>query len=220
MHYVQAFAKSMGLSSVEGKYLEAITGVKNAKTPMERILWTKAAQKFLLKVSYQVEWMDEFEFFKDPFLHVLLNLISLSDFRPDLEWIKAQFPKEVSKEQIRDGLALLLRKNIIAKDPKAGYVRVHRHLSAKHDSASLAVKKFHETSLLQAIEAIYTQTLDEREFGSYVFAMDEQDIHEIKADIREFTSELVAKYSTRKAPKNRVYHFNVNLIGQTKGHTK
>jgi uncharacterized protein (TIGR02147 family) len=214
-HFVAPVSTTLKLSKEEALYFEAIVGLKNSKNSAERTLWTRQAQKLLSAATFDVQWMDDFEYFKDPTLHVLLNLVSLPTFSSDPKWVNRQLRSPLDERKIRDGYSLLIRRGLLRTDETGQYIRTSRNLSSRHDTASLAVKHFHEKALAMATDAIYSQSIEEREFGSYLLAIDQADLAQMKQDLRNFTVELIGKYTQTPRP-NSIYHLNLNLFLQAK----
>ncbi|RYZ71168.1 MAG: TIGR02147 family protein [Proteobacteria bacterium] len=76
---------------------------------------------------------------------------------------------------------------------------------------SEAIRSYHVQILKKALEALQTQSVDEREFQSSFFAIDTADLKSLKEDISKMRREIMKKYG-HKPTKNKVYSLSLQLI--------
>ena len=212
LHYISKFTKGLRLKNKEAEYLEAIIEAHEAKTSGQKVLWSRKAQKISFEASYQAQKLEDFRLFENPLHMIILSLIQIKGFKEDPKWIQSNLFQKYSLLKIKESLDLLYSQGLIIKN-EAGHVsRTSAHVSSTHGVASLWIKKFHDQSLKEAAEAIYAQSLDDREYASYVFCMKTTDLPEIKNKIRDFTTELLAQYTAGTGEGDSVYQMNLNLF--------
>jgi uncharacterized protein (TIGR02147 family) len=75
---------------------------------------------------------------------------------------------------------------------------------------SLAIRNFHHTMLNKAKEALEDQELNTRDIQGMTFAVSEDQIDNLKSEIRKFQKLIIDKF--QKGKKNKVYHFETALF--------
>ncbi|MFZ4713773.1 MAG: TIGR02147 family protein [Bacteriovoracaceae bacterium] len=213
-HYIAKFGKSLNLNSNELGYLEAIVGIDTAKDAGAKELWTKQAQKIFRSVVFELDWIEDFEMFQSTVPMILLELVELKEFILDVDWIHSVLKINIDKEVIKKTYENLIDYGYLEMEKDGRLRKLKKHVTARHDVASLWVKMFHEEALKQATQAIYRQGIDEREFGSYIIPMEKAHLPAIKQKIREFTNEILSQYTSLDNRSDSIYHLNINLFLQ------
>lgn len=156
---------------------------------------------------------DRFALISDYRHFVAIAMFGLRNFKYNLAWIAEmiggfQFQAaEVFKRLQRVGMVKFNRTgdpelvNDVANGPDGAY--------------SEAVRVYNRAILNRAIECITDVPRLERDYHSFIFAIDDSDLEAMKAEIREFNRGLYRKYSG-KPTANRVYGIQSQLIPYTK----
>ncbi len=217
-NYVQRISEYLKLPEKDQEYFMAIVEIANSKNEEVRSFWINKAHQLYSKANFNQKILgeEEFAFFYDNLTILLMEIIELQNFKLDPKWIQNQlyFPIEASK--IQSVYEDLFSKGYLIKDENGKITKTSKHITSQHDIGSIWVKKFHEIALKNATEAVYKQSEQEREFGSYILPINSEKLPEIKQRIREFTKELIASYDTTNNQADSVYQFNVNFFAQAK----
>ena len=210
------FSKNLNLNRQEKRYFEAIVSIRFVRNNDEREFWIKQAAQIHRRATFELDEISNFEIFQDPLTMILLQMTELEGFKIEFSWIRKMLAFRATDAEISRSLELLTSGGYIVKTAEKRWVRTNQFLSSKHDVPSLWVKKYHQSNLKRAEDAIFTQGVDEREFGSYILCMKKERLAEAKKMIRNFTKDLIVTLTGEEEKGDVLYHFGVNFFAQTK----
>ena len=213
--HIELFANNLEMDRQHQRYFAAIVEASIARTAERRMFWQKCAQSISLKKSYQMNWLKDYQLYQNSLPLVLLHLVNLKGFTETAGWIQRKLNKPVESAQIHSAIQLLLKLGLLQRGTAGELIRVKGNFSSPHDVASIWIKKFHESGLRDAADAIYLQAPENREYGSYLLAIKKEDLSKIKKSLRSYTEKLLAQYSVGREEADAVYQFNVNFFART-----
>ncbi len=155
--------------------------------------------------------MDTFETISDWHHYAILESLALEDAEHTVSWISKRLnlspqATEVALDRLqRVGLIERTKKKIIVKD---GFTATPSGVPSE------AIRKFHRQILEKAIEALDTQTVEERSVSNMVLAVDPADLKEAEELIKKFRREFEAKFCRAQNAKE-VYTLNVQFFRLT-----
>lgn len=141
----------------------------------------------------------------------LLSLVETEGFRSDPRWIGRRLG--ISAVEARDALERLVRLGLLAHKG-AKIVKTSAELRTTNELSSAALRKSHRQTLTQAVDALESVPLEERDITSITMAIDPDKLPLAKELIRDFRYRLAALLETGK--KKEVYNLNVQLVPVTK----
>ena len=160
---------------------------------------------------------ERFAFISD-FRHlVLLSMIGLPSFKNNLSWIAGKLG--VFQHQVT---ALLngLKKLKIVESIAGGKIQInHQYIFSSDGSSGKAIREFHRATLQHTAQALDQVPIEERDFYTSIFAIDEADFSEIQKEVREFQQRIYLKFS-KKPTANRVYAIQNQIIPYSKRTTE
>ncbi len=117
------------------------------------------------------------------------------------------------------GLFLHEAQKIIQRLIRLGAIHQESHeLKLKNDfiysadcTLNLSIQKFHLNCLNRAAQSIKTDPITERDFQTYIYAIDQQDFANIQKEVADFQRTLYERYA-QKASANRVYSIQIQCI--------
>lgn len=115
----------------------------------------------------------------------------------------------ISPVEARAAIERLERLELLKKDDKGHYQRIHEYSLFESKMAHEGLRKFHRQMLEKAMASIETQTPKEKVIGSETFAIDIAQIPDAQKRIRKFMGELVDLFDKgKKKPRCTTSMFN------------
>lgn len=130
---------------------------------------------------------DEFKLIAEWHHFAILSLIKTRDFSKEPRWIARRLG--ISTVQVRSALERLMRLDLIREEAHT-YVRTQKGITTTHDVPSSAIRQSHKHGLEQAILALETLEVGERDMSTAMFVMRREKMQRAKELIREFRRNL------------------------------
>lgn len=206
---VEKFSQVLKFKKKQFDYLFNLVQFNQAKNLETRELYFSKLQR---GQKLERKWVaDTYEYLADewcPRVHVLL----------------AQEGIEKTVEAFSRNLGLSHKKieSIFDRLKKLGYAQERNGVWYAKDTIcsvpdqvnDLAVQSFHKKSLEKAVESIDTNPED-RHYNATYFVVSEEELSQVRAEINEFSKQLLKKFGTKKIKeneKNKLYQININAI--------
>jgi len=201
----------LGMNKIEKNYFCDLVESVDARSKAVR----DAAKQRLIQNKIESHshnlTVDVFKIISDWYHFSILQLIKLPHFSQDPNWIAQAL--DLKPIQVKDALERLERIELI--EIIDGKIKItEEHVSSPDGIPSDALKKFNEQLLKKAIEAIYLQNIDERDFCSVTMPFAKEDVPKAKIRIRKFIAKLCEEFSNSKNVDS-VYCFSTQLINHT-----
>ncbi len=150
---------------------------------------------------------------------VLKQLISGNIIRPNYRQLSQILRKKVSPNEIEEAIENLLNLKLLEKDKAGNLKSTHESLNTPNDIPSEAIKCHQHDMFELAKEALFEQSVENREFQTLTFKVDKKRIPEIKEFIRDFKEELNERFASEYGID--VHQLNIQFFSHTfgeKGH--
>ena len=211
----ERMALKMSFSETEADFFCTLVKANDARSKTDRkIAQLKLATQFSPHASQRLE-LDTFKMMSDWHHQALLELTTTKGFKNDTLWIAKRLG--ISKEEAQGAAERLKRLNLLKEQGKT-LVQTHHNLEIPSEIPNDGIKKFHGQLLQKAMQAIHSQTVEERSVTSLVVALRLKDIPAFKEQIMAFLKAFNQNAESReknKAPEE-VYSLGVQLIRLTK----
>lgn len=221
---LRAFARQIGLPP--GRVSELLSGkrtltAKSFAKIAERLGLSPRQQAALTgktdhpAAAYKLLDDDIFDSIAEWQHFAFLNLMDTANFKSDIPWIAKRLG--ISTAETRDMIQRLHRLGLVAMTGKS-LTKPESNLMTGNDVPSAALRRSHRQSLEQAVDALESVPIDERDITSMTMAIDPKKLPLAKELIRKFRFDLAALLETGK--RTEVYNLNVQLIPVTKKEKK
>ncbi|MGZ3704230.1 MAG: TIGR02147 family protein, partial [Bdellovibrionota bacterium] len=80
------------------------------------------------------------------------------------------------------------------------------------DIPSAAIRNFHSEILTKAGQALFRDSVQEREFLGATFAFSTEDLAEAKESIREFQQQFSERFNASRKKKDSVYQISIQMF--------
>lgn len=121
---------------------------------------------------------------------VIRDLIAADDFREDPYWISRRLRGRVGAEEARNAINFLLQHGYVRRNGAGRLEAADDVVLSTDEVRSLAVRSYHRSMLGEAIEALSTVKVEEREYGALTVGIPRSALPELKGRIKAFRKEL------------------------------
>ncbi len=213
---LRSFARSLGVSPT------VLSLVLSGKRPLSKKACDLVAEKLVLSplekswlLSFRTEKtsneeknynvselsMDTFSFISEWYHYGILSLLSIEGSKLDPAWVSKRLG--ISHAEAKKAIETLLRLDLIEKT-SSGWKQKGEMIKLDNTVSSSASKKFNLGLLEKAEKSITEDSFSERSIGSAVFEIDQENLEELRSELREIRRKLITKYKN-KGNANRVY---------------
>lgn len=155
--------------------------------------------------------LKKFETVSSPLHLAVREILFLRDADVSVEGIQNKLRIQVPVEQIHAILEDLIKVGLIKRHVDGSYSKLDDFWQTPAEGHSEAIKLYHQRSLNDYIDALYSVPSDRRHFTSYMIAIPEETIPDAKKSIEEFMNTFVARFGKCPNPANRVYQIHTLL---------
>jgi len=151
---------------------------------------------------------DVFAVIRDWYHLAILELLNLTDFKSDLDWMARSLG--IAKATVEAGVDRLLRLGLL-QITEGNYRLTHKKLEFPGYTPSDAIKSFHKQILSKAQTALYFQSQEQRNFNTVYCAINDAELPKAKKMIGDFWRKFCA--DMRDTPTtNKVYCLSIQFF--------
>lgn len=199
-------------SASEKDFFVALVESEHARSKTKRAM----AKQTLGQFEHKTLDNEVFSLISDWYHLAILELVLTDGFKPEPKWIAKRL--SISPIQVEQAVSRLQTLGLLACHNGKWEV-TEKFPATTSGTPSQAIKKFHSQILNKATDALYLQSVDERDFSSISVAINPDDLPEMKEEIKNFRRALERKYKARNH-KRAVYSLNIQLFSLTQTETK
>ena len=207
--------KTLKINKKEAKYFEVLVDFHRSKDSEEKRYYQIELEKISPKPLREIHDLEAYKIITDPIHIILSEITQLKQYQDNPTWIKNHFR---INQNLRD-LELMLKrlKKVGVIEEQNGIIhKPVEHIYTKYEIQSDVIQNYHKICAQMAIDQISKQHIDEKEFNSIAFNIQEKDLKKIKGEIREFINNLVATYESPPQKGDHTYQLNLHLFSLTK----
>ena len=124
--------------------------------------------------------MDAFNVIKDWYHFAILELVSLTNFQSDPNWMAAKL--NLTSIQVENAIERLIRLGLLKRE-FGKVVLTNEYTVFGNEQRSDAIRNFHKQILEKAFIAIEQQNIHRREYSASILAVNGEDIPSINKDV-------------------------------------
>ena len=205
-------ATTLKLEDREANYLCHLVRLESAKTPESKEFIQKKLEEIHPQQNFHNLTLDAFRVISDWYHYAIIEMTQLNRFKPDPAWIAKRL--KIRKTEVELALERLERLELIKKKNNT-WIKTNEFLVTASDIQNDALRKFHRQTLERALDAIETQAVSEREFGSITLSIDPAKIKEAKRKMQQFRIEMAKFFG--KGKRTETYQLAMQLFKLTTG---
>lgn len=202
--------RNLGLSQTECKIFCDSVEAEHARNSLVKNAAKERLANHLSKSQVQLLEEDQFRLVADWYHMAILSMVTTKGFRNDTTWISSKLG--ITRQQTDIALNRLKRVGLL-REKSGKWSVVHGDTDTSTDIPSLAIKKFQDQILHKGRLALENQSVERRDVGSMVMAINKEDIPAAKEDLRAFRDKFCKKYE--KGDGDSVYCLNTLLFSLT-----
>lgn len=211
---VERLCNHFRMTSREKRYLKLLIELekKSKKNQDTKEILEQIQRASTEKNSFAID-LKQFSTISEWYYIAIKQLIDTQDFIEDENWIYRRLRKKVTPSQIRTALTHLQELEIVKRDEKGKLQVVSPGLITTNDVPSGAIRRHHVGMLERASEAIFEQSVDQRQLNSTTLRIRPEDLGDAKRAIFDFLKEFASRFMNEEA--NDIYQFNIQLFQLT-----
>lgn len=217
---VKKFAKALGLNKDETEEFTALVEYGQAIDPLERnqhlkLLAELRAQRQVKSGEIKAEALDRVP---NWITWVLYALAEQKDTTFDYDRLYELMKGKAQRDDIRRSLGRLVQSGDLVIDPLTGDINKGRELMSGSEDVPVAlVRKLQSELIYMALEALFQEKIQDREFGAMTVSLTEAEFEQLKFELRQFRKRWVKDVAVKRklAKGDRIFQLNIQLFPLT-----
>lgn len=209
----------LGLDAQEKKFLSLLRLVgesQDATIKVDAVNQMSKLKRFKEKNDKEIR---VYEYLTKWFYVAIRELVVLSEFKLDHEWIQKKLTGRISIPEIEEAIQFLKDQNFITQDLQGKWIQPKTELDCREGIFKLSLSQFHRQMLELASDSIDKTPRAERYILGHTVAISSQDFQKIKAIIDESVSKIT-QLDLGTEEKQHVYHIEIAAFPLTKNEGK
>lgn len=217
---VKKFAKALGLNKDETEEFAALVEYCQATDPLDRnqhlkLLSALRAQRQVKSGEIKAEALEKVP---NWITWVLYALADQGDATFDYDRLYEILKGRAQRDDIRKSLGRLVQSGDLVIDPMTGEINKGRELMSNSEDVPVAlIRKLQSELIYMALEALFQENINDREFGSMTVALTEPEFEQLKFELRQFRKRWFKDVAVKRkeAKGDRVFQMNIQLFPLT-----
>lgn len=187
--HIDRLVRGLKLQSEEEKYWRTLVQLRSAKSQVEKNELENQLKLLMVNREQAILETEKFKLVADWIHMAILEMTRLKDFQNDPEWILSRLHFKESRTSVESAIERLLKMGLLEiKDGKL--TKTNERLTTPKDRASESIREHHRQVMQNAIQAIESQSVDERVLNSSTMTIDVSKMNEAKDLIRKFRGDM------------------------------
>ena len=209
---IEQFVTGFCLKGHDAQYFRVLVLYNQAKTDSEKNKQFSKLRKLLEHRKVNLLSLQQYDFFSNWYVPVIREVINCEGFENDPEKISKYLFHEVTPEQVKEAIKLLMTLRFVGEE-KGSIVSRPGHLKTDDSISHLALKNYHRGQLDQAKKSIERTKADRREIQALTIGVDPEKIPLAKEKILEFMDDM--RDLLHSGSNKQVYQINVQFFNLT-----
>lgn len=211
---ISKVAQACKLDEKETQYFTILVQWNQSREPTTRkVLW-EHLRRLIPKDKYYILHEYEKKIISRWYFLALLEIIYLSDFEPNAEWISKRFKNKIAPEEAEETLQLLIDMGLL-KDENGKLIRTQKVLYSGGNIPSEIIQNYHKQNIPIGIDSISDVDVTRRHLTAISMSVRDKDIPKLKKKIEEFQDEILDYVQTIESADD-VYQLNIQFFPLTK----
>jgi uncharacterized protein (TIGR02147 family) len=214
LKHVPAFSQNLKLASAERLYFQALIQYDTAANPEEKELYSVWLSELNPGKDFKTKEMDQFMVISHWVYTAIIMMTELKSFGGTGQEISRLLKGRMTPIEAQSALQRLLDLGLIIKDSNGKLHATYDRITTRDDVANEGARKYHQTTIEAASQAIQEVPLDQREFQSFTMAVRRDKLPLAKEMIRRFRSQLSSAVGA-EGDGDDVYQTNIHFFQLT-----
>ncbi len=209
---MQKYAAAMNLSPKESEYFSAVVHFVNSKSNDEKNLHFTRMLRLRGNSSIKFISDKQYEFFRYWYHSAIREMVTLSDFREDYDWIAKRCIPRITSAQAKKSVEIMLQLGILQRNSDGKLELSNAVISSEYEMKSFVLRNFQSEMIGLAKDALERFEPEEREISSLTLGVSPRCFSRIKERIRTFKEELLTMVIEDSTPSEIVCQCNFQLF--------
>ena len=212
---IPQFAKALHINDVETEYLQELVLFAHAKTDHQKNLHYQRIRQKQGASPLGGLGKDQYELYSQWYILPIRELIGMSDFRDDPQWIGQRLYPNIRPKQAEQALKTLETLGLTARDEDGRLVQSERNLSTPATVRSLAVRNYHRSMMERAIDSLDGLPTEQRNLSALTLALSREQYEQLCTKIEEFRHQTLHDM-TQDSEEQELYHVGFQVVPLTR----
>lgn len=185
------FAKALGLGVLEREAFENLVLLGQARSDEQRNRYYRRIKRRSTSDAGAQMQLDQYEVYSLWYALPIKEMLLLSDFREDEEWIGRRLNPAISGAKVRKALDLLLRVGLVERDESGALRPADVKLSTPATVPTIAVRNYHRAMLNIAAGSLDKVPVDRRNVTSLTLNLTRAQYLEVCERIEKLRAEIL-----------------------------
>lgn len=208
-------SKAFKLSKGEAQFLEDLALFNQASNQEKKNLYYERMLRSRNYREIRSLDQDQFEYYSRWYHIPIRELVEVSDFKEDYEWIANRLNPKISPKQAEESIELLLKLKLLKREKSGKLSQSDANLTTGPEVRSLAVMNYHKEMLKQAAEALDNVDAPARDVSAITVTLSIEQLEELKKRVYQFRKSLLSWISSGEASRDQVYQMNIQIFPMT-----
>lgn len=212
---IRAFCRALSLKGQQALYFEKLVLFNQSGNSEDKAYYLDQlvsvsggnGKTILTKIKNHARFLSHW------YVVAVRELVDLTDFKADPEWISRKLKRKITKRQAREAWEILLELGMVAKNPASGRFEP-QELGIDIDPGVIdfAIRNFHKQFLERTKDAVDNDPFGERELSSLTISISKEDLPVLQKKIKDFRRDLNLSFPVSQATPDRVVAVNTQLL--------
>lgn len=202
---IEKFAKALHLGVEETKFFRSLVQMNQAKSHQDKQFH---ASQILKMRRYRKAFplkLIQYELFAKWYLTVILEMVTLAEFKEDPEWIASKIYPEITPAEAKKGIADLMQIGLLKRDANGRLVQGEPIVSSQDGITSSALSSFHREMMARAAESIERVPREHRDLNTFTFSASPETFEKLKELLVNYRKEAMEIISSDSGKRQNVY---------------
>jgi len=204
-------AAALKLNAEEANFFYNLVMLSKAGDAEKRLQFTKEITKSRTYRKFHPLAESQYRFFKHWYYSAIRELVSLSGFIEDPEWIARNIVPAIKVPQVEQALADLIKLGLLTRNEQNRLVQANAVLTTPDEVSSVYISNWHKEYLKLAAESIDTIAREKRDISAVYFAFPKDRLKLIKELIHKFRKDVM-EIAAQQSDQNAVFQMNIQLF--------
>jgi uncharacterized protein (TIGR02147 family) len=209
---IRKVADALGLDVDESRYFEDLVLMNQASTAKDRARYYERVISHPRRRALRPMERAQLSFFKHWMAPVIYEMVAFPDFRPDADWIAAQFTERPAENEVAEVLRGLREAKLVKIDKRGRWQQNEPQLHSGENVRDLHLLAYHEHALAYAADALHGVPAVKRHYHVLTAAVPTALIPKLVALSQRFEAEFWRTVETAADAKDEVVQVGIQIF--------
>jgi uncharacterized protein (TIGR02147 family) len=202
------------LNKTEAQFFESLVHFNQSETVEKKSVFAEKIMRTRRNRQIHPLTQAQFEYYSYWYHIPIRELVALPEFREDYVWMAQKISPNITADQARRAVQVLLRLGLLARENEKLRQR-HAVLNTANEVLSYSVANYHREMLRLAADSLIRVAKPQREISALCMGVSRETAKKIKTRLQEFREEMLTLCAEDATPEH-VYQLNIQLFPLTR----